>query len=34
VLALYLKQGKKIRIAAGSNGAIKIEGPVAVQQRQ
>jgi Carboxypeptidase regulatory-like domain len=34
VLAAYLKQARKIRVAAGSNGAIKIEEPVAVQQRQ
>jgi len=34
VLALYLKQGRKIRVTAGSNGSIKIEEPVAVQQRQ
>jgi hypothetical protein len=34
VLAPYLKQGRKIRVAAGSNRAIKIEEPVAVQQRQ
>jgi len=34
VLALYLKHGRKIMVTAGSNGSIKIEEPVAVQQRQ
>jgi carboxypeptidase family protein len=34
VLAPYLKQGRKITVAAGSNDAIKIEEPVEVQQKQ
>ena len=34
VLAPYLRQGRKISLDPGNNGTLKIEEPVAVQQRQ
>ena len=34
VLAPYLRQGRKINVAPGTNGSFKVEEPVAVQQTQ